>query len=702
MAKKLEKHDNSVGVKAGNAANNLVETSSRQDDEGLSKIDCTDALARSQQGAPNSKATESMDNNKTIETNDVLNADIVKNTGDDPDADTPNGAPPEAPVLLPNGDDGRVSQPGAWGVHPTRRAGNEDDSSSIGDSYLGSGGDDEETGAATNSTVADDDENLIQAELVDDEKKIMVDAEMWDEEMALKRLRRRRTQWTIGIILLLIVLIVVISLSVTLTGRSDGSTTVSTETQTVLASSSPTLSEVPSPSPSLAPSGHPSEMPSQSPTTLIWKEVQVLDGVSPQMLPFGPTTILMGQQRFGDTIHISTIRETPLGNRTGSDYLVVGSYGHDALISNELGGQTGLTPQSPVVYLCGGNLAEVEDFCTLQTYLQPGSVARATDLSGMMFVTSRRYAFGDLYDLSNVDSFNSDTVFQQPNPILPIMFTEVVDGDIIRTNVAVTDDGSRVISTLPTAQLTTTVSRSPPDAPSMTETVTLLADDSENVYAMSLQDSTLITILGLGLDPLTSCTASFCSDPTPFPFDGFSILRDDIFLPDPLPPFEAGEGTSLFSTKGLAVNGDATIVAVSSAVEESLNFQVNVFRLADSTAGANSTIWEPMGSTIFGPSQGDYFGEALVLNTEGDFLVVGAPFGKPFNKGDGIGRVYSFVWDGDDWVPYNDPLEGPRGSLFGSSLDMSDDGSLLLVGSPGSLIHGADSGAVTIFELVGL
>ena len=598
------------------------------------------------------------------------------------------GDPSVAPsTLTPSSDNTRVSAPGAWGVQPTRRIESSDSSSSGLSQAEEDVGNDDDHGNDNN-----DDDLLIKAELVNEERqeepRVLVDAQMWDEEMAEMKLRRRRI--VIGTVLIILIIIVVITLSVALTGRNDGSTIASTETQTVLASSSPTLSEVPSPSPSLAPSGHPSEMPSQSPTSLKWNEIQRLDGVIPEFLPFGPETVQEGGQEFGNTIHISTVTDTPLGNRTGREYLVVGTHAGSAQYANTFGGPPFSLQQSSVVYLCGGVQAEGEAFCELQTTFVPPETSVAADLSGTTFVTAKTYFSGDLHDLSNIDSFNTSSPY--PEAFLFNFFEPSLAGDTKRTSVAVTADASRVISITRNEQWTSIIQRSPPEV--VSKNVTLLTDNSENFYAMALRESTLITILGLNVPPFRSCTTALCQL---LSYDGFAINRDDVFLTDQIPlavpQFVAGEGTSLFSHTGLAVNGDASIVAVSSAVEIGAMFQVNVFQWV------NSTEWEPMGSTIFGPNPGDFFGSALALNEEGDFLVVGAP--SDATQGTDNGRVYSFTWDGEDWAPFGDPLEGAITSKFGSSLDLSANGDLLVVGSPESDANGVSSGEVVIYELTG-
>ena len=607
-----------------------------------------------------------------------------------------------APALLPSGANGGVSRPGAWGVQPTRRM----TSNTLDDDYDEEGGENsshssfsrQHTTEGDNETSAAyvGDELLIKAELVDeraskdDSKTQMVDAQIWDpnydEEPAVKR-RRRRFRYMVGLVIFILVLALVISLALTLTQNDDGDEAGIAQAQIVLASTSPTISTAPSRSPSTIPSSHPSDSPSQAPTQTIWQEVQKLDG---RMIAPRPGLVYRGGEEFGSTVHISEIADTPLGNRTGNDFLVVGSYADVSEIDD--GGLLALSASS-AIFLCGGEQQRAEEeFCQLQTILPAASDTIASSLAGTYLVISTRNSDIELFDLSNVDSYNRTSV---PNPLV------TQTARINMQNVDVSDDASRIIATAWTEQLTIFLGSLPPGAPLgvLFMGAQPLFDVKNSFYSTVLRGSKLITIVGESDDPPpTTCVSPVVACDS-FLYDRFIIFVKDIFDPLSLnvPPLEAGEGTSVFSHTGLAANGDASIVAVSSGIVSlgiTVDFQVNIFKLV------NSTTWEPMGSTIFGPNPNDYFGEALALNEEGDFLVVGAP--SDATQGVDSGRVYSFTWDGEDWVPFGDPLEGTASSKFGSSLDLSTDGGLLVVGSPENDINGENSGMVTLYELTGI
>ena len=101
----------------------------------------------------------------------------------------------------------------------------------------------------------------------------------------------------------------------------------------------------------------------------------------------------------------------------------------------------------------------------------------------------------------------------------------------------------------------------------------------------------------------------------------------------------------------------------------------------------DSTNWTPVGSVILPPistlESGVDFGKAVSMATDGQRLVVGAPRTSDWTYND-IGRVYTYDWDGSDWLLVDNSLRGIEESFFGSSVALSGDGQSLVVGSPGS------------------
>ncbi|MFZ2897709.1 MAG: FG-GAP repeat protein, partial [Saprospiraceae bacterium] len=108
------------------------------------------------------------------------------------------------------------------------------------------------------------------------------------------------------------------------------------------------------------------------------------------------------------------------------------------------------------------------------------------------------------------------------------------------------------------------------------------------------------------------------------------------------------------------------------------------------------------------PSMGDGFGAAISFDQTASYLVIGAPgedngFGIPQNTTDFYGAVYFYKrspFTPNSWTQVQKikPSNLQPQSHFGASLDLSNDGDVLIVGAPG---HDNDAGAAFIFTRTG-
>lgn len=101
---------------------------------------------------------------------------------------------------------------------------------------------------------------------------------------------------------------------------------------------------------------------------------------------------------------------------------------------------------------------------------------------------------------------------------------------------------------------------------------------------------------------------------------------------------------------------------------------------------------------------GSYFGGTLSLNADGDVLVVGAKswMGALYRTG----TVRTYFWSTDQWVewlPPLVPLDAYTNKQFGSSVSLSEDGTVLLVGSEQWAAGTASlaGGAAYLFDISG-
>ena len=588
-----------------------------------------------------------------------------------------------------------VSVPGAFGSQPTYAIG----VSNVNGSFVTNR--DEETGMVTEQAAAQSSEFLVKAELVDDassqkEDKLLVDAEVLQQEDPIIKRRRRRLSIAGIIGALIIVIVLAVSLSLR---NDDGGSNSSAQTtkETILASTSPTISVAPSMEPSTAPSISPSDFPSQSPTRNTWEFVQKLPGIE----PLEPSAIPLGGAAVGTSSHISDISETPLANRTGKNYMVVAVHGDGTVIAN--GPAIFFLPRAASIYLCQSeqhqsiqSISKNTDPCELTAFLE-GINVLATAVRGTFFILHAqmpdlRVA---LFDLSNIDQL-SDPVEDTPSPLNISLFATETEYD----RVALNEDTNGILSLRPSEKNTLTIGLDPFEVVSETsQPPTFFEAPFSLFFTMASGGSFSVTIEVSNKNPAPPCIGGITCDNT-FYDDQIAIERREIPSGEFNPAFEVDLKASVWSKKGIAVNSDATILALSSASvvnTNTVNFQVDVFELVLVNA---TSVWKPMGSTLFSSSSNDFFGESLAINAEGNFLVVGA--NQDSENGQDAGKVYSFVWDGSDWSLFEEPLKGEAGSRFGSSLDLSPDGRLLVVGAPDADTNGNGSGEVLIYKIQGI
>ena len=98
----------------------------------------------------------------------------------------------------------------------------------------------------------------------------------------------------------------------------------------------------------------------------------------------------------------------------------------------------------------------------------------------------------------------------------------------------------------------------------------------------------------------------------------------------------------------------------------------------------NSQRWSQIGSDIDGRVNDDRTGYAVSFNGDGTIVAIGEPHAtEPANTIDGRVRVYKY--ENGSWVQLGIDIPGPtdnlyNSDLFGHSVSLSDDGTILAVG----------------------
>ena len=94
----------------------------------------------------------------------------------------------------------------------------------------------------------------------------------------------------------------------------------------------------------------------------------------------------------------------------------------------------------------------------------------------------------------------------------------------------------------------------------------------------------------------------------------------------------------------------------------------------------DSSQWEQIGSTLLGDAGSDDFGSSVDLSSDGTVLAVGARQGSLSTDVPGYAQVYRF--SSSSWIPYGQQLVGDvDNDGFGYDLSLSSDGRTLAVGA---------------------
>ena len=145
------------------------------------------------------------------------------------------------------------------------------------------------------------------------------------------------------------------------------------------------------------------------------------------------------------------------------------------------------------------------------------------------------------------------------------------------------------------------------------------------------------------------------------------------------------------SKSAIAVSESGNIIAIGSEKANANGIdsgQVSVYKYSIDT---NS--WIQLGKVINGETAGDFFGSSLSLSHDGEYLAVGSPK----NQKTGQVKIYQFL--NDDWEQIGKSIYGESNEdLFGSSVSLSENGSILAIGGQLNDGNGINSGHVRVFQ----
>ena len=155
------------------------------------------------------------------------------------------------------------------------------------------------------------------------------------------------------------------------------------------------------------------------------------------------------------------------------------------------------------------------------------------------------------------------------------------------------------------------------------------------------------------------------------------------------------DGLSSYNYDGYSVNlsDDGLTLAVGAIQPGGAAGSTRVF-----TWDASNSQWIAKGATISGEGIGDRSGNNVILSADGNILAIAANLGEG-TAGADSGYVRIFSWDGTAWVQLGLNINGEAtNDRSGSSISLSEDGSIVAIGAAYNDGNGSDSGHVRVYK----
>jgi FG-GAP repeat len=144
----------------------------------------------------------------------------------------------------------------------------------------------------------------------------------------------------------------------------------------------------------------------------------------------------------------------------------------------------------------------------------------------------------------------------------------------------------------------------------------------------------------------------------------------------------------------IALSADGNTLAIGAPLHDgngTNSGQVQVYRYDDTNP---TSPWMQIGTDLRGAAAQSYFGSAIALSHDGQFLAIGAPRSDQGN-GPESGAVYLYQWGESDWVPLGQLIGRHRREWFGGAIALSLDAQTIAIGAPG---HDDNRGSIRVYQ----
>lgn len=139
-----------------------------------------------------------------------------------------------------------------------------------------------------------------------------------------------------------------------------------------------------------------------------------------------------------------------------------------------------------------------------------------------------------------------------------------------------------------------------------------------------------------------------------------------------------GETALDYSGEDVGISADGSTVIIGAAVNSDAGNLAGHARIFNWTGGS----WSQIGNDIDGEYAGDWSGSSVDINSDGSVVVIGALKNNEFGYLAGHVRVY--YWNGSIWYQKGNDIDGAEEDEFGSYVEISHDGDIILASARGS------------------
>jgi Flp pilus assembly pilin Flp len=155
-----------------------------------------------------------------------------------------------------------------------------------------------------------------------------------------------------------------------------------------------------------------------------------------------------------------------------------------------------------------------------------------------------------------------------------------------------------------------------------------------------------------------------------------------------------GEATKDQFGNSVSLSADGSVLAIGAVENNGNGSDAGHVRVYKNISG----IWTKIGNDIDGEAANDYSGVSVSLSADGSVLAIGAS-GNDGNGSTNSGHVRVYQNLSGTWTKIGADIYGEAaGDNSGSSVSLSDDGSVLAIGATSNYGNGSNSGHVRVYQ----